>query len=878
MNTLASALVNGAVLSAVLTAAVWLFLRLAPRRFLNAATRHMIWWMVLAITMVLPALQFPIHLPRPAKPIQAELPAAYGTLTIPRISSRMEQVIRPIPPFTPLELPPSSRPTLSFPIRVTAGAWLKPILWIWLFAGTLLLLRLVADYAALHRRKTFAKDVPPQLQARAANWLELCGARRRNVRLAASAEIDIPVAVGPRSPAILIPARLLEAIEEGALDQIGLHEAAHIARYDDYALLLQRVIEALFALHPVVRWTTRQIDLEREIACDDFVVQATRRARSYASCLTQMVELCGIVRPALVAAPVADDLSHLTRRVEMLLDTTRRTGTRLLKARLSAVIAIVAALAWLAVKTPQLVAFAKPIVEHAAKQVASQLPALMMPQVAARQQDQAKELEGTVVEDSSGDPLASAELRFHGAGMRELAADLDTDREGRFRAPGLPPGDYSVDVSKPNYITTAFRLHVPGTDPTVRLVRYGVIDGQATDSEGRPIPGQILDGGRTIGSARISILVKQPGSQELQLFRETPLQDGRYRIYDLPPGEYAVGFWYSGVKDGSGLQLYPNNAQPRFFSVAGGEEYNDINFSVAPSAAYRVSGKIELPKSGGIFAVTLGLPDQPVLPLARTLAVEDGSFQFEKVPLGSYDLFVAGPVNGYTEFESTLGGGSPLFGRTRIQVAGQNVEGLNVSVSAARSFHVVLRSNNSTSPTAGCPQSATISLASLEPWGIWFGVSAQASFAKEQTIADLPPGRFRVVAKELGSGCYQLNPPVVDLSGDVSNPVVVELASAGSVYGVLRTSPARPADFAVVLLDAENTAGAQAQVAFPDAEGRFKFEGLRPGRYRIAAPPAIEKSSGRWVADLAHMLEVNVPGGKATDVELAASLPPGGHP
>jgi hypothetical protein len=264
--------------------------------------------------------------------------------------------------------------------------------------------------------------------------------------------------------------------------------------------------------------------------------------------------------------------------------------------------------------------------------------------------------------------------------------------------------------------------------------------------------------------------------------------------------------------------------------------------------------------------------------LARTLAEKDGSFQFEKVPLGSYDLFVAGPVNGYTEFESTLGGGSPWFGRTRIQVAGQNVEGLSVSVSAARPFHVVLRSNNSASPAAGCPQHATVSLASLEPWGIWFSASTQASFAKEQAIADLPPGRFRVVANELGSGCYQLNPPVVDLSGDVSSPVAIELASAGSVQGVLRAGPAHPAEFAVVLLDAENTAGAQAQVAFPDAEGRFKFEGLRPGRYRIAAPPAAEKSSGRWVADLAHMLEVNVPGGKATDVELAASLPQGAHP
>ncbi len=763
---------------------------------------------------------------------------------------------------------------------MTAGAWLQPILWVWLSVSALLLIRLFADYAALDRRKARASDVPPLVYARAGNWLALCGARRKHVRLAVSAEIDIPVAVGPRSPSILIPARVMDAldsggIEDAALDQIGLHEAGHIARYDDYALLLQRVIEALFAIHPVVRWITRQIDLEREIACDDFVVEATRRPRSYASCLTRMVELCGVVRPALVAAPVADDLSHLARRVEMLLDTSRRTGTRLLKGGLTVAIAILAGMAWMAGKTPRLLAFAMPVIQRPERHLPRQLPKLvMMPQVAAPRQDPAQELEGRVVEDSSGSALASARLRFHGAGMRELAADLETDREGRFQAPGMPAGDYSVDVSKPNYVTTAFRLRVPGIGPIVRLVRYGVIDGQATGSDGVPLPGVILEpGGRTAGSARISVLVKRPGS-ELQLFRQTPLEEGHYRVFDLPPGDYAVGLWYAGQKDGSGMQLYPDNAHPRIFTVAGGEEYRYIDFSLTPAAAYRVSGKIELPKPGVTFALALGNPEQPSLPIAQTRTENDGSFHFEKVPLGSYDLFVAGPTGGYTQFESTLGDGDPLFGRTRIQVIGQNVEGVNFLVSPGRSLSVVLRSNNTDSPAPGCPQRAAIAVTPLEPWGILFTADAQARFGNQQVIPNLPPGRFRGVANGLGSGCYQSSPLVVDLSGAFSGPVAVELAAAGSIQGVLRGS-ARPADFAVVLLDAESTAGAQAQVAFPDAEGRFKFEGLRPGLYRIAAPPVVEKSSRRWVADLAHMVEVNVPGGRPVNVDLAAILPQG---
>src|SRR5260370_42364254 len=74
---------------------------------------------------------------------------------------------------------------------------------------------------------------------------------------------------------------------------MGLHEAAHLARGDDVALVLQRLLQAVFALHPVVHWIARRIDLEREIACDDFVVEATGQPRPYAACLTRVVELTG---------------------------------------------------------------------------------------------------------------------------------------------------------------------------------------------------------------------------------------------------------------------------------------------------------------------------------------------------------------------------------------------------------------------------------------------------------------------------------------------------------------------------------------------------------------------------------------------------------
>jgi hypothetical protein len=171
----------------------------------------------------------------------------------------------------------------------------------------------------------------------------------------------VPVVSGPVRAAILLPARLLDELSERDLDRIGIHEAAHFVRRDDYALLIQRSIEALFALHPVVHWICRHIDLEREIACDDFVIASIAASagdsQPYAACLARVVELSGGVRAIPVAAAATKDGSHLARRVEMLLDITRHRGTRLLGLRLAVATAFITALGWGATQIPRFVAF-----------------------------------------------------------------------------------------------------------------------------------------------------------------------------------------------------------------------------------------------------------------------------------------------------------------------------------------------------------------------------------------------------------------------------------------------------------------------------------------------------------------------------------------
>ncbi|MGA3204165.1 MAG: M56 family metallopeptidase [Bryobacteraceae bacterium] len=337
MSEVLAAFINAGIAGAAVTIAVWLVLSIAPRRAINAATRYAVWWTTLLVVVALPVF----YLPHRAAPVSApQEPVTQAVAQETTISVSEAPAVLAAPPV------PSRWP--QFPLELSAGAWPIRVFIAWGIVALFMLLRLGLSYMVLERRK---------LRARPAENLH-----RWPVRALISSEVASPMAAGLFRPAILLPERLIAELDDDELEQIRVHETAHLTRRDDIALLIQRTVEAGFALHPVVRWITRRIDLEREIACDDFVVEQTGRARPYASCLTRVVEIAGGARSSVidvsVAAAATEERSHLARRIEMLLDKTRHKGTRLLKIPLLLMLAALVVLACVAVRTPGMIAFA----------------------------------------------------------------------------------------------------------------------------------------------------------------------------------------------------------------------------------------------------------------------------------------------------------------------------------------------------------------------------------------------------------------------------------------------------------------------------------------------------------------------------------------
>ena len=241
---------------------------------------------------------------------------------------------------------PAASPAREFAAGVGAGRCRDPRCWelgagswelslptwtgallafLWLATAAVSLSRTAVALIALRRVKRTARPFPEACEARLPTWL-LLRSLGRPARLVVSDRIHAAAVLGLTSPSIAVAPPALEALDDLELDQIVVHEWAHVQRRDDLARLAQRIIVAFAGLHPAVWWIDRQLHLERETACDDWAVQATGSAKSLAVCLTKLAALPG--RPShSVLVPAALVSSELTARVVRLLDRHRNTST-----------------------------------------------------------------------------------------------------------------------------------------------------------------------------------------------------------------------------------------------------------------------------------------------------------------------------------------------------------------------------------------------------------------------------------------------------------------------------------------------------------------------------------------------------------------------
>jgi len=145
------------------------------------------------------------------------------------------------------------------------------------------------------------------------------GRGRRRAELCTSMEVERPSVFGFFRPRILIPPALMESLPTEDLRQVVVHEMEHLRRGDDWTNLLQKVGLALFPLNPALLWVERRVCAERELACDDRVLDSGGARKAYATCLTRLAEYSIVRRSLSLALGAWERQSELVRRVNRLL-------------------------------------------------------------------------------------------------------------------------------------------------------------------------------------------------------------------------------------------------------------------------------------------------------------------------------------------------------------------------------------------------------------------------------------------------------------------------------------------------------------------------------------------------------------------------------
>ena len=153
---------------------------------------------------------------------------------------------------------------------------------------------------------------------------------RMPIRILTGPDFKVPMTTGVLKPTLLLPEGALRW-SSSRLMAILLHETAHLARRDALTGVVAGAACAMWWFLPLSWWVARRLRLEREVACDDRVIERGAWCSGYAALLLDCFGRFRSERPTLAGAAVLSSRRELEGRVRSLVDarTNRRAPRRM---------------------------------------------------------------------------------------------------------------------------------------------------------------------------------------------------------------------------------------------------------------------------------------------------------------------------------------------------------------------------------------------------------------------------------------------------------------------------------------------------------------------------------------------------------------------
>jgi len=475
-----------------------------------------------------------------------------------------------------------------------------------------------------------------------------------------------------------------------------------------------------------------------------------------------------------------------------------------------------------------------------------------------------------------------------------LSFDLltSTDESGRFAFAGLPAGRFIVSVSKTGYVRDSYGSHQPGgAGSPVVLAANERIDLKMTMTRAAVIAGSVrLPNNAPTSSLRLQLLKYGlvNGQRRLVSARGGAYgvgDDGSYRLTGLVAGEYVVvaSVWNTGSEEmrlmdaeaaakgplsrvGFAPTFYPGESDPGRalpVLVRAGEEKSGIDFTLRLVPTSRLDGRIVGPEGKPPAVVQATLTDATAIP-RPSISVKpaaDGRFSVTGLAPGRYQLSVRAAT---TAAPAGRGGTPPLplWANSEFEFNGNDQSDVVVTLQPGRTVSGRITFEPGSTPAPSSFAFLQIGLEetqsqAVRPTSWWTFANEDGTF----TIAGVPPGRHRFLVRatpdnrSLGAWIPKAaladtrdlldDLAVVEADRDLTNIAVSFTDRPAEIAGVLLDSSGKPApEYFIVAFSADRRywidGSRRATSIRPGRDGSFKWTGVPPGDYYLAAVTRIE--------------------------------------
>jgi hypothetical protein len=496
--------------------------------------------------------------------------------------------------------------------------------------------------------------------------------------------------------------------------------------------------------------------------------------------------------------------------------------------------------------------------------------------------DSTTSIDGVVLASASGDPIAGARvmlLKEPGIITRsgpspgvELPLELDfhymstatfTDADGRFAFTNIDPKVFGMVVGANGYVRREFeRDDFPesGKRLVVRMTATGTVNGVVRGDAGRPLA--------DVSVQLLRYVYDDSGQRIVKPFGSVRTNDrGEYRLYDITPGRYYVRAGTSSKPTDNAFAesvsplFYPgvaDVAQASVVEVDSAGELGGLDFNLKHQESHRIRGRVideepnsspDSSKSLHLYYLGGGFPtgDDVGSDWSYARPSADGTFEFRDIVPGLYAI-------AYSD--------SPVRGLVTVRVGNSDIENIKMTLTETTVNGRIRMEHGPITEDIRKYMGFHLVPALLN--GALSGDNLLAEFSALESrdldedgkfvIEDALPLDYRLEVGWLPAESYIKSARFggVDIlsqpfhSGDAGAVLEIVIASdSGSIAGTVVDEKFRPVRGAQAVLVPER---ARNRVdlyhsAETDRDGKFSFEGIAPGDYKLFAWESIEENS-----------------------------------